>query len=451
MNTFLLCNLLRSSQNPNSVSIHPSGNEIIVGFDDNVKIYHLCSEVIKQASQIQVKQMIHVFKADSDGFVQDKLIMNQDSVRLVRYSPDGGMFAVVTGKIVQLFNTYGSQVNGQPKRVTVLSGHAQAITNVTWTGDSLGLLTTDAGGAVYEWNAGRPDRIRESLLGRMNISAVGTSLNGGCLVATGGGLREKQKEEYLKKKKKQGTMGNLAAAGKVTMFNPQARQAIQKNRKRSLLLKKQHSALLKAKSIAKLAVMNGASGPIDADFDGKAKSAEVGPLSSIVGWAKDVESSKKVSYNIVGRVTSIVCTLNDDYQRDKSNYAFVCLSDGRIVTMEWANATGYKAGELNVDEEDEDAKFDKDGNLIEKKKRPKHVVSRHCRDMNMHVGEIYGGVVSGDQNWLFTIGEDGCVMMSALTRSAAKSLVIEQSPLNTSDEEVRECEEQSDELRRRLY
>ena len=360
-------------QNPNSVSLHPSGNEIIVGFDDNVKVYHLCSEIIKQASQIQVKQMIHVFKADADGFVQDKLIMSQDNVRLVKFSPDGGMFAVVTGKCVQLFDTYGSQVNGQPKRVTVLSGHAQMITNLTWTGDSLGLLTTDAGGAVYEWAAGKPDRIRESLLGRVNISAVGTSLNGGCLIATGGGLREKKKEELLKRKKKQGTSVSLNAAGRVTLFNPQARQAIQKNRKRSLLFKKQHSALMKAKSVAKLSnSIGGGEDGGDATQQSSGQSGinrEEGPLSSLVGWAKDVESSRKVSLNLVGRVTCIVCTTNDDYQHDKTNYAFACTSDGRIITVEWANATGYKAGELKVDEEDEDAKFDKDGKLVEKNKR----------------------------------------------------------------------------------
>jgi len=34
----------------------------------------------------------------------------------------------------------------------------------------------------------------------------------------------------------------------------------------------------------------------------------------------------------------------------------------------------------------------------------------------LHVGEIKTGAISACQNWLFTIGEDGCVIMSALTR-----------------------------------
>ncbi|GMH54463.1 hypothetical protein TL16_g01678 [Triparma laevis f. inornata] len=412
-------------QNPTSVSVHPSGNELIVGFDDNVKVYHLCSEVMKQASQIQVKQMIHVFKMDEDGFVQDKLIMNQDSVTIVKYSPDGGMFAVVTGKFVQIFGTYGSQVNGQPKRINVLSGHAQNITNLQWTGDSLGLHTCDAGGAIYEWSA-----------------AVGSCLNGGCLAATGGGLREKQKEA-LQKKQRLGltSSANVGKGGKVAMFNPQARQAIQKNRKRSLLLKKQQSAVIKAKSIARMTLIGKdgqyVEGFTERGVEAMGKKEEDGGIKSqLYGWAKDLESSKKVSYDFDGRVCDIVCTMNNDLERDKSNFAFVCTSTGAIVTFEWANVTGYKAGELNVDEEDDDAKFDENGKLIVKKKKPKHVVTKHCRDLSLHFGEITTGEVSSCQNWLFTIGEDGCVIMSALTRNAARSLRPEQSPLNTLDEEL---------------
>ncbi|GMH89749.1 hypothetical protein TrST_g13747 [Triparma strigata] len=429
-------------QNPNSVSVHPSGNELIVGFDDNVKVYHLCSEVMKQASQIQVKQMIHVFKMDEDGFVQDKLVMNQDSVSMVKYSPDGGMFAVVTGKFVQIFGTYGSQVTGQPQRINVLSGHAQAITNLQWTGDSLGLHTCDAGGAIYEWTASKPDRIRETLLGRVNISAVGSCLNGGCLAATGGGLREKQKEALLKKQRLGLTGVTVGKDGKVAMFNPQARQAIQKNRKRSLMLKKQQSVLNKSLSIARMSLL-GKGGQEVESFTMKDKTAAVGkkeedgaPKSQLFGWAKDLESSSRVSYDFDGRVCEIICTMNNDLERDKNNYAFVCTSTGNIVTFEWANVTGYKAGELNVDEEDDDAKFDENGVLIVKKKKAKHIVKKQCRDLALHVGEIKTGAISACQNWLFTIGEDGCVIMSALTRNAARTLRPEQSPLNTLDEEL---------------
>ena len=69
-----------------SVSLHPSGNELIVGFDDNVKIFHITGTTIRQSSEIQVKAMIHVHKKNPDSFVEDKLVMNEDRVTTVKYA-----------------------------------------------------------------------------------------------------------------------------------------------------------------------------------------------------------------------------------------------------------------------------------------------------------------------------------------------------------------------------
>jgi hypothetical protein len=71
-------------QHPVSVSLHPSGNELLVGFDDNVQLFHITGNTIRQSSQIQVKAMIHVHKKNEDGFVEDKLVMNEDRVTTVK-------------------------------------------------------------------------------------------------------------------------------------------------------------------------------------------------------------------------------------------------------------------------------------------------------------------------------------------------------------------------------
>ena len=49
-------------QRPNAVSVHPSGNELIVGFDDNVRVYHILASEMKQSHQINVKCMMLVYK-----------------------------------------------------------------------------------------------------------------------------------------------------------------------------------------------------------------------------------------------------------------------------------------------------------------------------------------------------------------------------------------------------
>ena len=433
------------------MSIHPSGNEIIVGFDDNVKTFHICGDAIRQSSQIQVKAMIHVHKKDSDGHPEDKLIMNEDRVTSVKYSNDGGLFAVVTGKFVQIFNTYGLNRSGRPSRVTVLAGHAQPITDLHWNGDGLGLHTTDSGGAVYEWVSSRPDRIREVLVSKVNISAVGGSLHEGCLIATGGGKRAKQKEELEKKKE-----ANLLMAPKVesaspdrkqNMFNPQKRQNIIANRKKSFAIKRQSMTKANPKRLGSGVSGNPSSFKEDADKIPEKNPAKIEKhkMSSLMGWSDNIETSKAVPYPIVGRVTAILCTKNDDYERNKLNYAFVCTGEGDVQTFEWGNAIGTRKPE----EEGERKKMKEDSSQVHardvvgmegmeggRKAKESSQVVPHCRSYRLHNGEIIAGVVSSCNLWLFTVGEDGCLIMSALTRNSVQSLTKGQSVLNTADDDL---------------
>ncbi len=398
-------------QNPVSVSLHPSGNELLVSFDDNVKVYHLTSSVLKLSSVVQLKSMIHVHRR-VEGRVEDKLIMNDDSASYVSYSPDGGMFAVVTGKFVQVFNTYGTE-GGRPERVTVLNGHAQMITDLCWRGRRI--HTTDSGGAVYEWRADEPARIREMLLARTNIAAVGLSLHEGVIIATGGGAREKKREQLEKKKKQEEK--TLAAAGRTTMFNPQARQAIQKNRKKSLMMKKRSNALHKAKSIGKMnLLLKSASAEKITAAKAEKKSAATIATSTIMGWSDNISNNSRVVRTIEGRVSSIVCTKRDGRVRGVKNFAFILFATGIVNTFEWENVTGF------VDPDNGNGDADE--------------VQPHCTEASLHHGEIVRGIVSNDQNWLFTIGEDGCIVMSAITRHAPETLTVKQSVLNTIDEEL---------------
>jgi hypothetical protein len=251
----------------------------------------------------------------------------------------------VTGKFVQIFTTYGATTNGQPSRRNVLVGHAQPITDLHWNGSGQGLHTTDSGGAVYEWLACKPDRVREVLMSRQNISAVGGSLHDGCLIATGGGKREKQKEEFKKKQEKdknkpptadpRASRASTGAGGNGgKMFNPQTRQAIQKNRKKSMAMKKQNM-LVKVKTLSRMNLL-----AASAEKKVEQKKKEERPVATLMGWENNIESSKAAKFNLFGRVTAIIATKNDDYERNKVNHAFVCTGDGEIMTFEFGNVVG---------------------------------------------------------------------------------------------------------------
>ena len=398
-------------QNPNAVSLHPSGNEILVGFDDNVTVFHITSGELRQACQVKTKCMMHVFTKDSEGRAQDKLIMNQDRVSAVKHSPDGGMFAVVTGKFVQIFSTYGAQVGGQPRRVNVLSGHAQSITAVHWNGDGLGLHTTDSGGFVYEWTAAKCDRIRENMVGRVNISAVGGSYNGGCLIATGGGARERARQKALERGENASKRVTLNAVGRPTMFNPQARLAIQKNRKKTAMQKRRATARSKDGG-------GGSSGsPTSAKRDGLDTGGIVGgskdgrPVSTLVAWKDNIEDGCRVTRTVPGLVNRLLVTQHNCYDLTKSNYAFVMTSGGAVHTFDWGELWGQQ----------------ENGGVPSR---------QNCGELAVHKGEITDCLISRCQNWLFTVGSDGCIVMSAINKKAKDSLLSRQGSLNTADEEL---------------
>ena len=404
------------------MSFHPSGNEILVGFDDNVKVYHVLSSEMKQAHQINVKCMIHVYKKDSEGMIQDKLIMNQDSISSVQYDPTGGKFAVVTGKFVQVFDTYGSGGNGQPTRVTMLSGHAQVITALAWTADGSGLFTTDCGGAVYEWKASNPDRIRETLISRVNISAVCTSYNGGVVIATGGGKKEKFKEEVQERQRKKEK--ELAFAGRTTMFNPQHRIAIQESRKRSVMQKKKMAAMKKARTLGKMniALQNQKTKKqalIGGYPEGKRATAEGGRVmhagaAGLMGWYPNIEGSASTQDQLPNRVTRILATARNDFDVSKRNFAFALDGKGGVCTFAWGEICGPGGEGKGV-------------------KRP---VSMHCQPLSLHHGEAIDGFITKDDRWLFTAGKDGCIVMSSIEKGAEGGLKVVSDPLNVQDEEV---------------
>jgi WD40 repeat protein len=74
-------------QRPNSVSVHPSGNEVVVGFDDNVKIYHILASEMKQSHQINVKCMMHVYKKVRRGGRRGERARERDPGKFAALAP----------------------------------------------------------------------------------------------------------------------------------------------------------------------------------------------------------------------------------------------------------------------------------------------------------------------------------------------------------------------------
>ena len=406
-------------QHPSSVSIHPAGNELLVGFDDNVKIYHVLADSMKLASEVNIKQMMHVRKRNDHGAIEDKLVMNPDSVSLVKYTPGGNLFAVVTGKFVQIFQTYGYVVGGQPRRLTVLVGHACPITDLHWSADGRGLHTVDSGGAIYEWRSTKSDRIRETMLGKNNIGAVTSSRHGGCLVAVGGGIRERQLVDVALKERERRATGFQTYVGRRLMFNPKKSVSMQERRKAAAATqaKKNAASIKKASSVA--SDMGSFDGSEEPGAPGSPKRQLEKGKAALVGWGQDIESSSKTTFDKLDTwVSAITCTFTDDWEKNRFNYAFAFTVSGQARTFKWNAAVG-----LYKDNNPDDSIMP---------------FEPCCKRFALHQEEVTAAIVSPCQNWLFTASNDGCIIMSALSAKSADSLKADGkgSSLMTLDEEL---------------
>ncbi|KAG0554261.1 hypothetical protein KC19_12G077500 [Ceratodon purpureus] len=126
-----------------SVSVHPSGYQILVGFVDKLRLMNLLLDDIKITKEFNVK-----------------------SSSECAFSTGGQYFAATHANAIHIFETYTCANIGN------LRAHSGKVRGLAWSFDDSHLLTAGIDGAIYEWELKSLKRVRENVVKGCMYSGV---------------------------------------------------------------------------------------------------------------------------------------------------------------------------------------------------------------------------------------------------------------------------------------
>ena len=135
---------------PRHAEMHPTGYYCALAFEDYVAECVLREDRLEPAKTIPTKVPFTGPRGEP--------VVNQSPVSLLRYSCAGNLLAVVTGRLVQVYDMYDLDYSnmdsaGKPRRVATLIEHTSVVTDVCFLRDDSSVITTTADGTLYQWPA----------------------------------------------------------------------------------------------------------------------------------------------------------------------------------------------------------------------------------------------------------------------------------------------------------
>jgi WD40 repeat protein len=115
---------------PLCLSLHPSGDLIVIGFADRLALYHVLIDDLRQVALFPAK-----------------------NAREVCFSHGGGAIAAVTNAHIHLYDAYSHATLG------LLRGHIGAVRRVAWSSDDACIVSCGQDGAVYLWDVSTRQRL----------------------------------------------------------------------------------------------------------------------------------------------------------------------------------------------------------------------------------------------------------------------------------------------------
>eukprot|EP01033_Poteriospumella_lacustris_P009178 gene9178-6604_t len=148
----------RPMDNPLFIDFHPSGLQVLVANEMEVKEYAISDGQLDLMRKFSVRTPFQ----GSNGV---PVVVSQP-VAMVKYSNGGHLLAVVAGKYVQIFHSYSPDFDATsaseiPCRVVSLCDHISPITDLVFLRGDLKIVTTSLDGSVYSWNIGGAARDKE--------------------------------------------------------------------------------------------------------------------------------------------------------------------------------------------------------------------------------------------------------------------------------------------------
>ncbi|XP_037599098.1 cilia- and flagella-associated protein 57 isoform X4 [Cebus imitator] len=139
-----------------SISLHPSGHFIVVGFADKLRLMNLLIDDIRSFKEYSVR-----------------------GSRECSFSNGGHLFAAVNGNVIHIYTTTNLE------NILSLKGHTGKIRSVVWNADDSKLISGGTDGAVYEWNLSTGKRETECVLKSCSYNCVTISPDAKIIFAVG--------------------------------------------------------------------------------------------------------------------------------------------------------------------------------------------------------------------------------------------------------------------------
>ncbi|XP_053723695.1 cilia- and flagella-associated protein 57 isoform X1 [Synchiropus splendidus] len=150
-------------EEPQSLSLHPTGLFILVGFTDKLRLMEVLMDDLRTLKEFTVR-----------------------GSKRCAFSHGGHMFAALNGNLIELFSftSFGKLIS--------LKGHNKKVCAIDWSQDDSRLVSCGTDGAVYEWNTQTGKRESACILKSCSYTDVAFSSNGETILAVGTDLTLKE-------------------------------------------------------------------------------------------------------------------------------------------------------------------------------------------------------------------------------------------------------------------
>lgn len=169
-----------------SVSLHPSGLHLLVGFSDRLKLMNLLLDDLRIFQSFPIR-----------------------ACKLTSFSHGGHLFAAVFNNVVVIYNFSKFEV------VANLQGHSSKVRCIQWSKNDEYLVTSGADGAIYQWDPIKGTRCFDHVLRTTDYTSITISDENVVYACDSNGtLKEIKQGEVLKTVKLEESFSYLTMSGK---------------------------------------------------------------------------------------------------------------------------------------------------------------------------------------------------------------------------------------------
>lgn len=170
-----------------SVSLHPNGLHVLVGFSDKLRLMNLLIDDVRMFKEFSIR-----------------------GCRLSSFSHGGHLFAIVYGHVIVVYSFSTFEV------VSNLQGHSQKVRSLSWSPNDSSLVSCGSDGAIYQWDPVTGQRKNEVVNRGVDYTSIAIDNNEKIWAAsTDGQIREIKGGEILRQVKIDEPLSCIALSGRL--------------------------------------------------------------------------------------------------------------------------------------------------------------------------------------------------------------------------------------------